>query len=150
MMTPSRRWDFCVVLDCADRPDDPCRAFLPRQSPLGDVEGPVYQPKGEWPATFLCIRHGHTSVRLAADVRHGVEAQDPHLPIPPLWRIECVCGHENCGREHAIYVYKQPDWESILRGISFWNPEIPCGSHKLVWRPDLMHHEVFAHDSPVR
>jgi hypothetical protein len=148
-MTPARRWEFFVVLDCADRPDDPCRTFLPRESLLGDVVGQEYQPKGEWPATFLCIRHGRASVRLAADVRWGVEAQDPRLPIPPLWRIECVCGHENCGREHVIYVYKQSDWGSISRGILLWNPEIPCGSHKLVWREDVMRGEEISHDPGV-
>ncbi len=137
-MTPARRWDFCIGLDCGDNAENRCRAFLPRQSPLGDVAGSEYRPTGQWPATFLCIRHGHASVRQAKDVGPALEAQSSNLPIPSLWEIECVCGHENCGMEHIIYVYKQQDWESILRGISHWNPEVTCGSHRLIWKQNLM------------
>jgi hypothetical protein len=148
-MVSARRWDFCIVLDCGDHAADRCRAFLPRRGPLGDVVASEYRPTGEWPATFLCVRHGRACVRLAAHVSRGVEAQHPGLPVPSLWRIKCVCGHEDCGMEHVIYVYKQQDWESILRGISQWNPEITCGSHRLIWDRDLMRGEEIPNDPGV-
>lgn len=96
---------------------------------------------------FLCARHGHASVRLATDVCHGAETQHPNVPVPSLWQIKCVC--ENCGMEHVIYVYKQQDWESILRGISHWNPGVTCGSHKLVWGRDLMSGREIPNDPNV-
>ena len=53
-----------VILDCAGpRTEHLCHIPLPHQSPLGIYEGPLYRPTGEWPAIFLCLLHGRTSVR---------------------------------------------------------------------------------------
>jgi hypothetical protein len=149
MMTPARRWDYSVILDC-ERPGKRCRIFLPRQIRSGTPVYQHYQPKDGWPATFLCLQHGIPSVRHGTDVRRDICRPDPREPVPPLWRIVCECAHENCGERHTIYLSEQPDRESIWRGISGWNPKIPCGSHFLVWQEHLIEYEMIAQDSPVR
>jgi len=149
MMTPARRWDYSVILDC-EKPEERCRIFLPRQIQSGTSVYRHYQPRDGWPATFLCLRHGILSVRQGTDVRRDICRPDPREPVPPLWRIVGECAHEHCGERHTIYLSEQPDRESIWRGISWWNPKIPCGAHLLVWREHLIEYEMIAQDSLVR
>jgi hypothetical protein len=132
-------FDYAICLGCSDRgPEQECCIFLPHQSPLGAFSHPRYLPTGEWPATFLCLRHGHSCVRSADSVHLGIEMLAPDQSIPPLWRIECECGHESCGKRHAIYTAKMPDWASIVRWVLKTNPVVPCDGHELVWREELM------------
>lgn len=46
-------------------PNQKCRERipLPRQSPLGKLEGQGCQPKDRWPAEFLCLRCGRAFSR---------------------------------------------------------------------------------------
>jgi hypothetical protein len=151
-MTYVQKWDYAVWLDCFDRgePDEKCNIFLPHQSPLGIFEDQQRQPTGEWPAVFLCLGHGQSCVRPADSIRLDVEVLAPHQPMPPFWRIECECGHENCGKRHTIYTARMLDWPSIARRILKTNPSVPCDSHDLVWREELMWGTSFAHESPMR
>src|ERR1035441_10280363 len=103
MMTPARRWDYSVILDC-ERPGKRCRIFLPRQIRSGTPVYQHYQPKDGWPATFLCLQHGIPSVRQGTDVRRDNCRPDPREPVPPLWRIVCECAHENCGEIGRAHV----------------------------------------------
>jgi hypothetical protein len=134
----------CVSLDCPAGDDEYCYIPLPRQSPLGIYEGQHYQPTGEWPVTFLCRRHGTVSVDLPDSVHLTAEPMVPGLPVPPLWRIDCECAHENCGRMNTIYTARAPDREALLKGIARKNPTVPCGDHNLVWREDLIQLTDFA------
>src|ERR1700722_3749049 len=115
MNMAATRFDFAVSLGCYDvSPVLRCSALLPRQSPLGTSGDQRYQPTDEWPASFLCLRHAHTSVRSANDLEVEAETLDPE-GHPLLWRIVCRCGHENCGRLHVFYVHRMPDWPTITR-----------------------------------
>jgi hypothetical protein len=148
-MTPARRWDYSVILEC-ETPEKPCRIFLPHRIPEGKFSSPHYQPKNGWPVMFLCLQHGRLSVRQGSDVQQDICRPDPREPVPPLWRIESQCGHENCGKRHEIYLTEQPDEKSIWHAISIWQPQIPCGSHFLHWQEDLIDYERIASDSPMR
>ena len=102
--------DWAVCLGCSDAgPEHECCILLPHQSPLGTVEDQRYQPTDEWPATFLCLRHGHMCVRSAESVRLQIETLAP-TGRPLLWRVVCRCGRESCERMHIIYIGKVPDW----------------------------------------
>ncbi len=151
-MTPAEAWDLAVWLDCSDqrRPDEKCSIFLPHQSPLGTFRGQVRQPTGEWPAVFLCLRHGRSCVRSADSIRLDVEVLAPHQPVHSLWRIECRCGHNSCGAARTIYIGRMQNWEKIVQVILESRPTVPCGDHDLTWREDLMRGVEFAHDSPLR
>lgn len=128
----------CVRFNCPAGDNQYCYIPLPLRSPIGIYEGQIYQPTGDWPATFLCLRHGQVSVDLPDSVRLEVEPRVPGQPVPQMWRIEAECAHENCGRLHTIYTARAPDRETILRAIARWNPTIVCGDHNLIWRDDLM------------
>jgi hypothetical protein len=139
------RFDFGVSLGCYDiSPDRRCNVLLPHQSPLGISEDQRYQPTDEWPARFLCLRHGHTSVRHPDNIQLEAAALDPEEP-PLLWRIVCKCARENCGRGHVLYVHRMPNLPTIKRRILKINPFVPCGdgSHNLVWREDWMEGDVY-------
>ena len=137
-----------VVLDCPKgNPSDPCRIPLPAQSLLGMGEGPHDLPMGTWPAAFLCLKHAHVCIRTQNDVQLEDEIQVPDEPIPSLWRIECECGHENCGKRHAIYTSRAPDWETIKRIILLREPIVSCEGHPLVWSEESMRGIEIAHDS---
>lgn len=143
--------DYAVCLGCSDStPERQCCIVLPHRSPLGIFEYPQCLPTDEWPAMFLCLRHGHTCGREANSVRLEAEALVPGQPVPALWQIQCQCARERCGRWHKLYTAKMPDWRSIVRWILKTNPPVPCDLHTLVWREDLIHGESFAHKSPVR
>jgi hypothetical protein len=133
-------FDFAACLGCYDvSPERRCSVLLPRQSPLGTTVDQRYQPTDEWPASFLCLRHGHTSVRSVDSIQLEAEMLGQE-GRPLLWRIVCRCGHENCGRLHVFYVHRMPDWPTITRLIMKINPSVPCGdgSHSLVWRENSM------------
>jgi hypothetical protein len=135
----------CVKLNCPDGDNQYCYIPLPLQSPLGVYAGQQYQPIGEWPATFLCLRHGRASEYWPDSVRHEIEPRVQGEPVPPLWRIECECALENCGTRHTIYTARAPEWETILKAIEIRNPIVPCGDHALVWSKSLMRGTEFAH-----
>lgn len=141
--------EFAVRLECPRR-DLYCNIPLPHQSPLGIYEGQRYRPTGEWPATFLCLRHGRSFECFPDSVHLEAETRVPNQPVPPLWRIGCVCGHENCGRQHAIYTARMPSGLEIVRRILITNPNVPCDGHPFEWREDLMRPIEIAHEPPVR
>jgi len=139
---PNKRLtDYAVRLDCFDSGNRcaPCSIFLPHRSRLGIFENQESQPTDKWPATFLCLRHGRSFVRPVNSIHLDAEMLDPHQPPSPMWRIECECGHKHCGRLHAIYIGRMPDWPTIVLRILRSNPSILCGSHDLVWQRELMH-----------
>jgi hypothetical protein len=143
--------EHSVILGCPHLEGaQPCYIPLPLQSPLGKYEGLRYQPMGEWPLVFLCLWHARVyecrpdSIHLETDMRL------PGQPVSPLWRIECDCAHENCGKLHTIYTAREKDWPTIVRLILKRNPIVPCGDHDLVWREDLMRGTEYPHIPPVR
>jgi hypothetical protein len=144
--------NLCVViLGCPDSdPNNPCRIALPLRIPRGKCDDQHSLPIDAWPATFLCLHHGLVSVRQPHNVRRFDEILDQDQPMPSLWKIECVCAHENCSRPHTIYASREKDWEGIVKAIIRCTPKIPCEGHDLVWREDLMRPTEIAHDSPMR
>jgi len=128
----------CVKMNCADGDNQFCYIPLPLQSPLGIYAGHQFQPTSNWPATFLCLRHGRASVYGLDSIHHEFEPRVPGQPVPPLWQIECECARENCGTLHTIYTARAPKWGTILTAIAIKNPLVPCGDHVLVWNKDLM------------
>lgn len=150
MSNPMFTHVYCIKTGCPAVDDQYCYIPLPLQSPLGIYADQQYQPTGEWPATFLCLRHGRVSVDWPDSIHLETEPRFPGQPVPPLWRIECECAHQNCGRTHSIYTARAPDPETILKAISRRNPTIPCDDHILVWRDDLMSLNEFAYESPMR
>ncbi len=142
---------YSVNLRCADPGlEYLCQIPLPRRSPLGIFEGQYSLSMGDWPATLLCLRHGRSFSHWADSVRLETEVRVRNRPVPSLWKIECECAHENCGKPHAIYTARAPDWATILARILGTKPTVPCGDHSLVWREDLMHGTEFAHNPPLR
>jgi hypothetical protein len=103
----------------------------------GIFEYPQYQLSDEWPATFLCLRHGRSFVRFPPNT-FPLEARRPDRDRESLWRIQCVCAHENCGQSHTMYAARERHWTTIMRVILATNPKLLCGDHELVWREDLM------------
>ena len=153
MGDPLGTWshEFVVRLGCPNREgEQKCSIPLPRQSLLGIYEGLKYRPTGEWPETFLCVRHARVFVCSIDSVDLDLEMRGLDELVSPMWRIECQCAHENCGRLHTIYTGRMPDWPSIVRRILKTNPSVPCSDHDLVWREDLMRATEIAHDSPMR
>jgi len=139
-------FEHCVILACRHRDgESPCNIPLPRQSPLGIYEGQHYRTTGEWPATFLCLRHGLSFACSPHNIRLEVEMMGLNHSVPQLWRIECECAHENCGKPHSIYTARAPDWTTIVARILKTNPIVPCGDHSVFWQKDLMHGIEFAH-----
>jgi hypothetical protein len=139
----------CVKMNCPDGDNQFCYIPLPLQSPLGIYVGQQYQPMGGWPATFLCLRHGRASAYWPDSIRHEIEPMVLGQPVPQMWKIECECAHENCGTLHTIYTARAPDWETILKAVAKWNPNVPCGDHLLIWTKELMRGTEFAYNSPV-
>lgn len=128
----------CIRTTCPDGDNQFCYIPLPLQSPLGRYEDQQYRPTGEWPATFLCLRHGQLSVDSPASIHPEIEPRVQGQPVPPMWMIEAECAHENCGKLHTIYTARAPDRETVLKQIGRLNPAIPCRNHNLVWREDLL------------
>jgi hypothetical protein len=139
----------CVLLNCPEGDNQYCNIPLPHQSPLGIYEGLQYRPMGEWPATFLCLRHGRVSAYLPDSVHYEIEPIVPGQPLPPMWKIECACAHENRGRLHTIYTGRIPSAAELLRRVMRIKPEMACGDHLLIWREDLMRVTELAHESPM-
>lgn len=139
-------FEFVVVLGCqALDGNQPCSIPLPRQSPLGIYEGQHYQPAYEWRGAFLCLRHGRLFSHSPDSIRLENEMRPPHKPVSPMWKIECACGHEDCGALHTIYTARMPGWAEIVSRILKTPPIVPCGYHDLVWREDLMQGVEFMH-----
>jgi hypothetical protein len=139
----------CVKMNCPAGDNQFCNIPLPLQSPIGIYADRQYQPIGEWPVTCLCLRHGLVSAYWLDSIHHEIEMMALGQPVPQMWQIECECAHENCGKLHTIYTARAPDWETILRAIARWNPNVPCGDHILIWRKELMRGTEFAYNSPV-
>lgn len=140
----------CVLLNCPEGDDQYCNIPLPHQSPLGIYEGLRYRPIGEWPAIFLCLRHGRASAHWPDSIHFEIEPKVLGEPLPPLWKIECACAHDNCGEPHTIYTARIPTAAELIRRILRIKPTLACGDHLLTWREDLIRVTEFAHDSPVR
>lgn len=136
-MAPAVPFEFVIDLDCSDPGKKRCRIFLPHRSLLGTFENAAIRPTGEWPLTFLCLRHEHLSVRSADSIRRAGPERFPSLPTL-LWRVEYECGHENCGKQSTIYVPSQPDANSIKSRLQKTRPAIECGSHFVLWREELI------------
>jgi len=147
-MTPGVKVKDALFPGCQHRPDDPCYFFLPRRSRLGTFEHPRRLPTGEWPLTFLCLRHERSSVCSLANIRPEAEMLTQGRPILPMWWIEVVCAHESCGRSQSIYAGGTSDWQAIVGRILETEPQVPCGDHYLVWREELIRHEMLPHDPP--
>ena len=148
MDEPIATWshEFSVVLGCPHpEGQPPCYIPLPRQSPLGIYEGLLYRPMGEWPLTFLCLPHGRVYECWPDSIHLEVDMRLPGQPVSPLWKIECECAHDNCGRIHTLYTGQITDWPSIVRQILGTNPRVPCGDHALLCREDLMRPTEIAH-----
>jgi hypothetical protein len=79
-MNPAVPFEFVIDLDCSDVGKAPCRIFLLHRSQLGTFENAVRQPKGDWPLTFLCLRHERLSVRLIASVAQDQSGSQIHRP----------------------------------------------------------------------
>jgi hypothetical protein len=111
------------------------KIVLPRQSPLGTIEGLDYQPTDIWPAIFVCTRHGSAFSRSAQAVElEEIPKPDQGSRDSQLWQIECRCDHENCGRMLAIYTQGSAliDAFEIVHLVLKAKPKIPCEGHDLV------------------
>jgi hypothetical protein len=128
--------EYAVRLECcaAENPLNPMHIVLPHQSPLGMFEYPRYLLSREWPATFLCLRHGRSFVHSGSDLR--LERRRPDQNRLHLWRIQSECGQENCGQPHTIYISQQSSIIELVDRIMDTKPPIPCDGHELVWRED--------------
>ena len=134
-------------------PLHPCQIWLPRGSPLRKAEHPNFQPTDAWPAMFLCLQHMQWCMRSARDIHPDLEVLDLDRRLPPLLLIQCRCARGRCGKLHRIYAAQIWDWSVILKKLVEQQPGIRCGEngeHALKWREDLIQHETFAHDSPMR
>jgi hypothetical protein len=138
--------EHSVVLPCPVHDyESLCSIPLPRRSHLGIYEGPSYQPTGDWHETFVCLRHARAFVCSPRKIHLQLQVRDPGRPVSPLWQIEAVCAHDNCGRPHTIYTAGMPDWHSIASRILKTRPKMPCGDHDFVWREDSMRATEIAH-----
>ncbi len=152
--SPEVTWmvgDFTVVysiqFDCTPTQLEPaCHLPLPHRSPLGSYGSQQFEPGEYWPANFLCSRHGLACVRSPEDIRSDLETRLPGAPVPPMWRIACICAHKDCGREHTFYAARMPNWQELARRIVKLSPRIPCGDHNIEWRIDLLRGSTYAHD----
>src|SRR5437667_7724312 len=115
----SMRFDIGIVCPHCNKP-----SLLPHQSPLGIFEGLESQPTDEWPIIFLCRACGQMSERSEPDFDCVV----PESRFPDLWRIECVCDHENCRRPRAIYItYGKDSHEKEVRQLLIRRAlQFPC------------------------
>ena len=150
-MAPAVAVEYAIRLDCCadENPHNPLHIVLPHRSLLGTFEHPQYQLSGEWPATFLCLRHGQSFV--CSEANFHLEGQTPGLDQPPVWRIECICARGDCQKSRTIYVGRMSTWEDIVSVLRRANPNVLCGAgHSLEWREDLMRYERIAYNSPVR
>jgi hypothetical protein len=122
---------WAVQLDCGDQAvKGHCRIFLPPQSLLGRYEDLQDQPNGAWTASFLCLRHGHLSIRNSGNVHPEIGDS----PIANFYRIEAECGRENCGKLHTFFAAGQPDCEVVrLLSVNSMNA-ISCNEHDLLWK----------------
>ncbi len=135
-MTPFFRFEF--VLPGCNKDE---QIVLPRPSPLGTYEGLEYQPKGGWPASFLCLRHGQVSLHWP-DTVHLTEVGvlAPDQPQSALWQIDFQHDQDSCGRMHTIYTscseaYSETD---IRNHIARTNPIVPCGSHEIAMKNQFL------------
>lgn len=126
---------WAVELDCGDQTvRGHCRIFLPPQSPLGTYKDPQGQPSGMWPASFLCLRHGHLSIRNSNSVRLDIGDS----PIPNFFRIEAECGLESCAKLHTLFAAGAPDSKDVIGRILSDRPAIACNGHDLIWKDNLV------------
>jgi hypothetical protein len=138
-----------VILGCQEFGSDVnCYIPLPRQSPLGIYEGLQYRPIGEWPAVFLCLRHGLLSEYWPDSIH--LEFEPIYLGrYVPLWRVECTCGHKSCGRMCTMYTARMPNWDALSQRIVDMSPKLECDGHDFEWKKELMTYQTFAHDAPM-
>lgn len=139
-----------VILGCPEsNPLNPCRIPLQLQTPARRCEDQQGLPIDTWPATFLCLQHGHACVCWPHNVHLDHEILDLGQPIPSLWKIRCRCAHEGCERLHTIYASREKEWTGVVKAIERHDPKVPCDGHDLVWREDWMHGEI-AHNPSMR
>ena len=150
MMTPAVAVEYAVRLDCCAQqyPANPRHIVLPHRSLLGTFEYPLCQPSGEWPATFLCLRHGQSFV--CSDSIFRLEAETPVQGQPPLWRVQALCKHEGCEKMRTIFVGLQPDALAVRTKILKLLPVVPCDGHSLEWAEGWIQVHLVAHNFPMR
>lgn len=141
-----------IILDCplSNLSASPCQIPLPLQTRAGRCDDLQSLPIETWPAICLCLKHGRAFARWPRNVRLADEILAPGQPVPSLWKIECVCDHENCGRRHTIYASREKDQTGLAKAIEREDPKVTCDGHYLVWRPDLMKVTEIAHNPPMR
>ena len=134
-------WEFGLSLECSGDPETSCCTFLPHQTPLGIREGQHYRPSRNWNESFLCLRHGQVFARSAEDVHLEFDTLGRYPTIPPFWQIEAQCARESCGKKHTLYA-SGPSIVSeaqLVNRILKLNAIVPCDSHDLVWKRELIH-----------
>ena len=109
----------CITCPGCRRPK-----FLPHQSPLGTFLNLENPPTSEWPIVFVCTVCG----RLSEHFWPPDDRAAPTGQLADLWRIECVCDHENCGRHRAIYTtYNEGSPEADVRQrLVRHDVQLPC------------------------
>ncbi len=117
-------------------PFDPCSIFLPHANSAANVDYQRNKPVATWTALFLCLRHGTVCVRDANSVHPEPFPTGRDQNDYPFWEIECVCGHENCGRRHTIYTGGTENPNEIWVKLLTWTPAIQCDSHPLIWKAE--------------
>jgi len=135
-----------VCLGCSDSSlARQCCVVLPRQSLLGTYEGPNYRAEpGAWPAMFVCLRHKHWCMRSEGSLRHHSQTMALDRSVPPMWRVVLQCAKETCGRWHQLYIGNVRDWDEILRALVELQLCVPCDSHTLRWKEELIQGEPLA------
>jgi hypothetical protein len=125
-----------VSVPCITCPGCHKPKFLPHQSPLGTLQGLENQPTPEWPIIFVCTDCGRVSEHFWPPDDHAA----PTGLLPDLWRIECVCDHENCGKHRAIYAtYGEDSPGTDVRRILIRRSEpSPCSGHSFQLKEETM------------
>lgn len=131
---------YAVELNCL--PSHPCHIVLPRQNLLGTYGDQDYQEEpGEWPAIFVCLRHGHWFVRSGDNRQRISRALGLDRPILPVWRIGIRCARGQCGRLRMMYTGNALGSSAVQKGLLRWPLEISCDGHHLL-KLDEKHIEV--------
>jgi hypothetical protein len=143
---------YAISLEC-DKQKDPnaFNVFLPHQSPLGTFAIPKYLPSNEWPATFLCLVHGHSYVHSPEDIRCEFQQLSPDGSMPLFWQIKCKCRYDDCEKSHVIYTARIPSEDLLRQQIQKLKQRnmlhIPCGSHELLLQEEAIELTSFEHKS---
>lgn len=139
--------EHSVVLGCP-HPEgaQPCYIPLPLRSPLGVSEGLSFRALGDWPLSFVCMRHRRVFVCGPDCIELETDMRLPGQPVSSLWKIECRCAREGCGRIRTLYTGRMPDWPSVAQWLLKTTPDVTCGDHNLIWQEDMMLATEFLHD----